>query len=302
MKLKVLISGGTGLVGKEISKLLEMNNYEVSFLTRNPDKTKKKSFYWNPNNDELDQNAIEYADVIIHLAGENISAKRWTTKQKEQIIKSRTLSTHLLEKAIKEAVKKPIAFISASASGYYGGQTSNHIYSEEDKPGNDFLAETVQKWEASVKKIAALGVPTAILRLGLVMSQEGGALPKLLPAIKMGLGSAIGNGKQWMPWISIEDLARMFLFVLEHKLIPEKPSQPLLYNAVGVEHIKNKEFMNRIAKAIHRPFFFPNIPSLVFKILFGEMSIIILNGSRISSKKIIAEGFEFKDTTIENLF
>lgn len=302
MKLKILITGGTGLVGQELTKLLEINNYEVSHLSRNPSKSSRKSFFWNPENDEIDQNAVEYSDVIIHLAGENISSKRWSDKQKAKIINSRTQSTQLLEKAIKSAIKKPIAFISASASGYYGGQTSDKIYLEGDKPGNDFLAETVERWEGSVKKITDIGIPTAILRLGLVMSHKGGALPKLLPIIKMGLGSAIGNGKQWMPWISIEDLARMFLFVLEQKLIPEKPLQPIIYNAVGVEHINNKDFMKRIAKAIHRPFFFPNVPSFVFKILFGEMSIIVLNGSRISSEKIITEGFEFKDTKIEDLF
>jgi len=302
MKLKILITGGTGLVGQEVTKLFELNNYEVSYLSRNPNKSNRKSFFWNPENDEIDQNAIEYADVIIHLAGENISSKRWSAKQKERIINSRTQSTQLLEKVIKSAEKKPIAFISASASGYYGGETSDHIFTEEDKSGNDFLAETVERWEGSVNKIEELGVPTAILRLGLVMSHKGGALPKLLPTIKMGLGSAIRNGKQWMPWISIEDLARMFLFVLEKKLIPEKPTHPLIYNAVGVEHINNKEFMKRIARAIHRPFFFPNVPSFVFKILFGEMSIIVLNGSRISSKKIRDEGFEFKDTKIEDLF
>ena len=302
MKLKILITGGTGLVGQEITKLMEANGHEVSYMSRRNSKTGRKTFLWNIETGEIDVSAIEYADVIIHLAGENISSKRWTAKQKEKIVNSRTQSTQLLNKAIKQVAKKPIAFISASASGYYGGVTSDKIYTENDKAGNDFLAETVERWESGVKEISKNGIPTAILRLGLVMSKKGGALPKLLPTIKMGLGSAIGNGKQWMPWISIEDLARMFLFVMEEKLIPEKPTAPIIYNAVGVEHITNREFMKRIAKAIHRPFFFPNVPGVVFKILFGEMSIILLHGSRISSEKIQAEGFKFIDTKIEDLF
>ena len=302
MKLKILITGGTGLVGQEITKLMEANGHEVSYMSRSNSTTGRKTFLWNVESGEIDPNAIEYSDVIIHLAGENISSKRWSAKQKEKIINSRTQSTQLLNKVIKKAYKKPLAFISASASGYYGGVTTDTVFTENDKAGNDFLAETVERWEASVVEISKNGIPTAILRLGLVMSRKGGALPKLLPTIKMGLGSAIGNGKQWMPWISIEDLARMFIFVMEKKLIPEKPTKPIIYNAVGVEHINNKEFMKRIAKAIHRPFFFPSVPSFVFKILFGEMSIIVLNGSRISSEKIQAEGFKFKDTKIEDLF
>jgi uncharacterized protein (TIGR01777 family) len=302
MKHKVLITGGTGLIGQEITSLLLANNYDVSFLSRTPRQSNIKSFQWNPEKGEIDQRAIDYADIIIHLAGENISSKRWSAKQKKRIINSRTQSTQILEKAIIASTKKPIAFISASATGYYGGKTSEKIYTEDDKAGSDFLAETVERWESNVKKIAKIGIPTAILRLGLVMSHKGGALPKMLPPIKMGVGSAIGTGKQWMPWISIEDLARMFHFVIEKKLISEKPVKPLIYNAVGIEHINNYQFTKRIAKAIKRPFFFPNIPSFILKIMFGEMSVIVLNGSRISSDKIIKEGFVFNDTKIEDLF
>ena len=302
MKLKILITGGTGLVGKALTSLLESQAYDVAYLSRTPLKSNRRSFYWNHEKGDIDSQAIEYADVIIHLAGENISNRKWTYNQKKRIISSRVQTTKLLERAIQSAFKKPRAFISASAIGYYGNVTSDHIFSEEDPSGTDFLAETVVKWEESVKQIHALGIPTAILRIGMVMSKQGGALPKMIQPIKWGLGAFIGSGNQWVPWIALEDLARMFLFVLEQKLLATPSKEYIIYNGVSEDNINNKELMRQIAKAIKRPFFSLHVPNFLFNLMFGEMATILLYGSRVSSKKINSEGFRFRYTKIPDLF
>ena len=302
MKPTILITGGTGLVGQALSALFVSQGYDVAHLSRNPQNSDKRSFYWNQEKGEIDSQAIEYADVIIHLAGENISNRKWTSHQKKRIISSRVQTTNLLERAIKSASGKPKAFISASAIGYYGSITSDKIFTEEDPSGTDFLTETVVKWEESVKQIQVLSIPTAILRIGVVMSRQGGALPKMLQPIKWGMGAALGNGKQWMPWIALEDLTRMFLFVLEQKLLATSSKDLLIYNAVSIDNINNRELMRQMAKAIKRPFFLPPVPSFLFKLIFGEMATLLLNGSRVSSEKIISEGFVFKFTKVQDLF
>ena len=208
----------------------------------------------------------------------------------------------MLERAIKSASGKPKAFISASAIGYYGSITSDQILTEEYPSGTDFLAETVVKWEESVKQIQALSIPTAILRIGVVMSRQGGALPKMLQPIKWGMGAALGSGKQWMPWIALEDLTRMFLFVLEQKLLATPSKEYIIYNGVSEDNINNKELMRQIAKAIKRPFFSLHVPNFLFNLMFGEMATILLYGSRVSSKKINSEGFGFRYTKIPDLF
>lgn len=302
MKLKVLISGGTGLVGQAITELLDKKGYEVAVLSRRKNVEGIKSFYWDYEKDEIDSEAIEFADVIIHLVGENISSKKWTFEQKKRIITSRVQTTKLLESSIKKSKKKPKAFLSASAIGYYGSKTTNQIFEEDDNHGDDFLAETVVKWEESVQLIQKLDIPTAAIRIGVVMSQKGGALSKMLMPVKFGVGSALGNGKQWVPWVSLEDLARMFVFVMEEKLLKNPSEKFEVYNATAPNHINNSQLMKQLAKAINRPYFMPSVPAFIFKLLLGEMSMILLEGSRVSSEKIQNEGFQFEDTEIKDVF
>lgn len=298
MKLKVLISGGTGLVGQAIAKLLIEKNYEVAILSRRKNIDGIQSFFWDYENDELDIEAIEFADIIIHLAGENISGKKWTFEQKKKIIASRVQTTNLLKKTIEKSTNKPKAFLSASAIGYYGSQTSDKIFTEEDVAGDDFLAETVTKWEESIKQIQDIGIPTAALRIGVVMSMKGGALPRMLMPVKFGVGAALGSGKQWVPWISLEDLSRLFVFVLEKKLLKEASEDFQVFNATSPNHVTNAQLTKQMARAINRPYFMPPLPAFIFKLLYGEMSMILLNGSRVSSNKIQQMGFEFKDKEI----
>lgn len=301
MKLNILISGGTGMVGQAITKLLKDEDHEVAVLSRRKNVERIRSFYWNYENGELDRDAIEFADVIFHLAGENISSKKWSYEQKKKIIASRVQTTELLKSAIEKSKKKPKAFLSASAIGYYGSFTSERIFSEEDEAGKDFLSETVVKWEESIKQIQKTGIPTAVLRIAVVMSKNGGALPRMLMPVKWGLGSALGTGKQWIPWISLEDLARLFVFVLEERLLKNTPENLEIYNATTPDHINNSQMMKQLAEAIKRPYFMPPVPSFVFKLMFGEMSMILLNGSRVSSEKIQKQGFVFRDTEIKDL-
>ncbi|MCF8298466.1 MAG: TIGR01777 family oxidoreductase [Saprospiraceae bacterium] len=295
MSENVLITGGSGLIGSELSKLLLNNNYNFAILSRSPKMNDKKSYYWNYEKGILDEEAIEFADVIIHLAGENISTKRWTKSQKQKIIDSRVNTTNLLFEKIKNASKKPKAFISASAIGYYGTFTSDEIFDEESKAGNDFLAETVVKWEESVEQIKSLGLRVVKLRTGVVFSKKGGAMPKMMKPVKMGFGSAIGSGKQYVPWIEISDLARLYLYAIENE------EMNTVYNAVSPNHITNYELMKAIAVSLKKPFFMPKIPSIFMKLAFGEMASILLEGSRVSSEKIQKAGFDFKVKSIEDV-
>lgn len=302
MKNNVLITGGSGLLGQAISSYLEEANYQVALLSRNPEAQDKRAFYWDYETNDLDEEALDFADIIIHLAGENISKGRWTHHQKNKIIDSRVKTTALLYNALQKKQKKLTAFISASAIGYYGSESSERILEETDRPGNDFLAQTVKKWEESVHMISNLGIPTSILRIGVVMSNNGGALPKMMAPVNWGLAAAIGSGKQWVPWIALDDLARLFTFVLEVKLPLQTSQKALIYNAVAPNFIRNNELMRVLAKVNNKPFFMPAIPAFVFRLIYGEMSMILLEGSRISSEKIIKEGFKFNVKRIDGLF
>jgi len=299
--MNILITGGTGLVGKAIFQGLEQGGHSVAVLTRNKKTAHVPSYYWNVEEGVLDQAAIEYADIIIHLAGENISNKMWSKVQKKIIIDSRVKTTELLFNALQNKKKKLKAFISASAIGYYGTYNSDRLLKEEDRPGSDFLAETVVKWEAAVKKINSLGIPVSILRMGVVMSLKGGVLPKMLTPIKLGMGSAIGNGKQWVPWIALSDLAAMFLFVI-NKDKEEHGAGMHIYNAVAPHHINNKTLMKTLAKSQKKPFFMPALPAFLLKIIYGEMASILLYGTRVSSEKIRKDGFKFEINSIPDLF
>ncbi len=290
----ILISGGSGFVGTALREFLEGKGFNVAVLSRREKVEGVNSYKWDHNSNFIEEGALDFADIIIHLAGESVAGGRWTDKRKERIINSRVKSTQLLYDAIKNSVKKPELFLSASAVGYYGHDDNNELCDETSEPGNDFLAQVVVKWENEVKKIRDLGIRTNMIRIGIVLGENGGALTKMAAPVKLGIGSSLGSGKQNMPWIAIEDLVRMFHFVIENESLNS------VFNAVAPEHITNKEFMRQLAKSYNKPFFMPAVPSFVFKIMFGEMSEILLYGKKVSSKKIISEGFKFEYTTLES--
>lgn len=295
MKTNILITGGTGLIGNELRRLLIAEGYSVAILSRTKEIEGIRSFYWDYEKGILDEEAIEFADVIIHLAGEGIANKRWSATQKQVILDSRIKTTDLLFSKSEKAKNKPKMIISASAVGYYGSGNTDKIFSEEDPAGNDFLASTALAWEKSVEKFRSIGIQTAILRIGVVLSIEGGALARMMMPVKFGFGAALGSGKQYLPWIEITDLARMFLFVLENLKTDD------IFNAVSPDQISNSKFMKTLARTMNKPFFMPNVPSFAMKLLLGEMAILLLQGNRVSSEKIQAAGFDFKYKKLEDV-
>ena len=276
---KILITGGSGLVGRRLTKLLKKNNYNVVVLSRNP--KKENEFKWDVSKSYIDKKALENIDFIIHLAGAGIAEKRWTRNRKKIIIDSRVQSADLLFKEVDKQNLK--GFISASGIGYYGAQTSSKIFTENDDSGNDFLSDVCFKWEKAATQFKNKNTFVTILRTGVVLSKNGGALEKM----KTPIISAIGSGKQYLPWIHLDDLCKIYLYAIEKEING-------IYNAVSVEHITNKDFSKKLAKVIKRPFLNFNVPAFVLKIALGELSKILLEGSRISSKKIEKSGFSFR--------
>lgn len=288
----ILITGGTGLIGKHLTTLLNKKGHQVSILSRN---TSKKStvYQWNIKENFIEDEAIIKADYIIHLAGAGIADKRWSKDRKKVLINSRVASTNLLFNKVKELNPNLKGFIAASGIGYYGATTSAKIYTEKDSSGTDFISEICNLWEKASLQFSTINIRTVILRTGIVLSNKGGAFPKLIKPIKFGVGAALGTGNQYMPWIHIDDLCNLYVESIENLEFEG------VYNAVVPEHINNIELTKMAAQYLNKKIILPNIPSLVFKIIFGEMSKILLEGSRISSKKTEKNGFKFKYPTLK---
>jgi uncharacterized protein (TIGR01777 family) len=283
---KILITGGTGLVGAKLSEMLIDKKHEVVILSRYPKKTNE--FKWDISNNYIDDNVFENVDYIIHLAGAGIADERWSETRKQVIIDSRVETANLLYNKVKEVNIQLKGFISASGSGYYGAVTSNKIFTEENSSGSDFLGEVCVKWENAAHQFKKLKIPVTILRTGVVLSKKGGALEKMRTLIITPLGS----GKQYLPWIHIDDLCKMYIDTVEK-------NYDGVYNAVAPEHHTSISFSKILAKSINRPFIGICVPSFMLKLMFGDMSKILLEGSRISSEKIENNGFSFKFKTLK---
>ncbi|MDP3357806.1 MAG: TIGR01777 family oxidoreductase [Lutibacter sp.] len=288
----ILVTGGTGLIGKKLCELLRKKGYNVGVLSRNQH-TKPNNYYWNTETLYIDAKAIVEADYIIHLAGEGIADKRWTPQRKKDLINSRVKTANLLFEKVKELNPNLKGFIAASGIGYYGATTSEKIYEENDAGGEDFISEICKVWEKASLQFDAINIRTVIFRTGVVLAKEGGALEKLSKPIKLGFGAPIGSGEQYMPWIHVDDLCNMYLEAIENSEIRG------IYNAVAPEHITNKTLTKIIAKRLNKPLWLPNIPAFVMKLILGKMAIILLEGSRVSSNKIMATGFKFKFPTLK---
>jgi len=284
----VLIAGGSGTIGKYLSKKLIENGFNVNLLSRtNKSINGITTYLWNIENQFVDAQAIETADYIINLSGANIGEKKWSSKRKKEINDSRVNSTKLLFNKVEKQNKKLKAFISASAVGFYGMTTSDKIYTEKDLPANDFLGFVCNNWENSCNSIEKMGIRTVKIRTGVVLNSGKGALSKMMLPIKMFVGSALGTGNQFISWIHIDDLCNIYLkAVTDVNMVGS-------YNAVAPEHISNKEFTQILAGMLKKPIILPNLPALLLKIILGEMAKIVLEGSRISSKKIENLGFHF---------
>lgn len=292
---KILITGGTGLIGKELAHYFTKNGHTVVLLTRNALKEKFpfKTYEWDIESGFINEKAFEEVEHIIHLAGTGIADERWTDKRKQEIIDSRVKSTHLVAAYLKKLNIKPINFIGASAIGFYGATTSEKIYKETDKGEVDFLSFSTNEWEESYDAIRKLGIETSVVRIGVVLSQKGGAYKKMAKLFKIGLGCVLGSGNQYMPWIHIDDLVVLFNNLLFGEI------KTGLYNAVAPQHITNKEFSIALAKSFKKPMLLPAVPEFVLKIILGEMSVMLLKGSRVSNEKLLNTGFKFKFTSLE---
>ena len=288
--MKVLITGATGLVGQAIVKVLHSQGISINYLTTSESKIKSsdnyQGFYWNPSNDEIDMACFQGVDAIINLAGASI-AHRWTKEYMRRILESRTQSLNTLYKGLNKLNSINIkSFVTASAIGIYPDSLT-HFYDEKEKSiDSSFVGEVVKEWEAGADEFRSFGFKVAKIRIGIVLSTEGGALPKMAAPIKNYVGAPVGNGEQWQSWIHIQDLAEMFLFVLRNGLGG-------VYNGVSPNPVTNSKLTKELAHVLDRPLWLPNVPKFVLKTIFGKMSYLLFASQRVSSKKIEKHGFSF---------
>lgn len=294
----VLITGGTGLVGKALSIALIKKGHDVTILTRSKKKESplpgKPSYAeWNIDKNEIDIDALQKCDYIIHLAGANIMEKKWTKEYKQQIVESRTKSSQLIFQVLKNNENRVKAIISASAIGWYGDD-KNVVHAkqagfvETDPPGNDFAGNTCQLWEESVEAFTTLGKRLVKLRTGIVLSKDGGALPAFIKPLRWGISIILGNGRQIMSWIHIHDLCKLFIHALENENISES------YNAVAPQPVTNRLFMQKLATALKNKLAITiAIPRFILKILLGSRSGELIKSTTVSCEKILQAGFTF---------
>jgi uncharacterized protein (TIGR01777 family) len=282
---KILITGGTGLVGTRLTEILLDRNHEVVILSRNPQN--KNDYKWDVSKRYIDEKAFKNIDYIIHLAGAGIADERWTTKRKQVIIDSRVKTANLIFSKIKELNISLKGFISASGSNFYGATTTDKVFTETDKAGKDFLSDVCVKWEKAAKQFQSLNIPVTILRTGIVLSKKGGALEKM----KTPIVSPLGTGNQYISWIHIDDLCNIYIKSIEEDFAGT-------FNTVSPEFHTSKSFSKILAKSIKRPFLPIAVPGFLLKIIFGELAIILLEGSRLSSKKIEKSGYSFRFKTL----
>jgi hypothetical protein len=296
MNKKITITGATGLIGTELCHSLISRGDEVTVFTRNVESAKSSLgdamnyVKWDYKSPIAWQDSLKDQDVVIHLAGANLFGKRWTKDYKKVILESRELSTKNLISGLRNSQSKVKVFISSSGVGYYGSR-GEEILTEKSELGNDFLAQVCDVWERETENASAIGIRNATLRQGIVLSKKGGALAKFLPPFKFFIGGALGNGKQWFPWIHIDDLIAIYLFVLDNAEISGA------VNVVSPESLRMSEFAKTLGKILNRPSIF-NVPEFVLKILVGEAASTIVSSQRVVPQKLIDHAFKFK---FENL-
>lgn len=293
MSKHILVTGGTGLLGKKLTNVLFEKGYTVSHLSRKQgDDVRVKTYLWDIHKGLIDEHCIDGVDTIIHLAGSGIADGRWTEERKKEIIDSRTKSIELVYKVLKNKSHRVTSVISASGVGYYSDR-GDELMHEDDSPAHDFLGTCCIEWEQAVDEGEKLGLRVVKFRTGVVLDRDGGALPQLALPIKFAAGSPLGNGKQWIPWIHHEDAVDMYLYGIEQADLKGA------YNMVAPNPVTNAQLTKAVAKQLNRPLWLPNVPAFAIKLLFGEMSILVLGSTKVSSQKIEEAGFKFKYSVVE---
>lgn len=288
--MRLLITGATGLVGRAIVKKCLDRGIEVNYLTTSKHKLDRiegcRGFYWDPSNSEMDLSALQGVDAIINLAGSTI-AKRWTRAYKKQVLQSRTASLNTLYEGVKRTDAPVYSLVSASAIGVYPSSQTNYYQEDHQKNADTFLGKVVTAWEAAADQFNTLDISVAKVRIGLVLSMKDGALPKMAYPVRNYAGAAFGSGEQWQSWIHIDDLAEIFLHMVSGELSG-------VYNGVAPNPVTQNKLINGIAQTLKKPLWMPNVPKWIIAFILGEMSTILLESQRVSSKKTEATGFHFK--------
>lgn len=291
--MRILIGGASGLIGTALQAYLKSHGHSVVRLVRGEKEKSADTILWKPEDNQIDIKKLEGFDVVINLAGTNIADKRWNEKVKNSILSSRVNSTYTLAKAFRKLTKRPRIFINASAVGYYGNR-GDIFCTEETSYGHGFLPKVCREWEEATDPARVIKIRTVILRFGVVLSPNGGALAKMLPAYRFGLGGILGSGNQYMSWISIEDLLAIILFTINNELI-EGP-----INVVSPQSVTNQYFTKTLAKTLHRPAFL-SVPAFVLRMIMGrEMANeIFLNSTRVIPHKLLNAGYHFQHPNLE---
>lgn len=297
----VIITGGTGMTGKALTKALQRRGYTIIILTRDvKDSVVKKDnpdiefAGWNIEKGYLDEKAISKADYIIHLAGASLAKKRWSQKRKQEIFNSRVAGSKLIVESLKRIPNKVKAVISASAIGWYhSGSGDEDQLKETDPPATDFLGTVCRQWESAIETVKGSGKRLVIFRTGIILSHEDGAFKKFKSPLKYGIAPILGNGKQFMSWIHINDLVNLYIRAIENENLSG------VYNAVAPQPVSNLKMVLSLAKLNKRKYFIPiHVPSFILKLMLGEMSNEILKNRNVSSQKITDTGFEFEFSSI----
>ena len=294
MSTMVLITGASGLIGTRLTEMLLEKGYQVSHLSRSKTPQKSvKSYTWDITSGFIENGALENANIVIHLAGAGVADKRWSEQRKKEILQSRVQTTQLLCKKLLQANSPCSLFIAASAIGIYGRDTGSEWMNEESDSGTWFLSDVTKTWESEIESLSTLKLRLVTLRLGVVLSDRGGALPKIAKSVRLNLGAILGSGKQYMSWIHIDDVCGVFLKALNN------PEIVGIFNVVAPNPVTNEKFTRTLASVLNRFIWLPPVPAKVLNVMLGEMAQMVLGGNRVSSQKIQSAGYQFRFTEIK---
>lgn len=291
----VLIAGGNGTIGIQLAGFLHVAGYKVGILLRSKTMASPhyRFFMWDTAKGILDPQALEWADVVVNLAGAGIADKRWTSRRRREILDSRIKPAHIIRKGLEKTGKVIDLYLSASATGYYGPTPPGQPATETTGPGSDFAARVCVEWEAAAGQLAAVSRRVAIARFGIVLAMQGGIVKKLLPVARRGLLSPLGSGRQMMPWIYIDDACLAMIHLIEKEHLSGA------FNLVSPHAVSNRDFMAAFARAVKKPLFAMPVPAFALRMMFGEMAGMLLQGNEVSADKLISSGFSFSCDNVD---